>query len=193
VRRARTVTAGLVLSAVLSGCTAERENPDAPPPDLAPIESPFATCPEQLDQAVPGDSALPPLVLDCMGGGSLDLARAPGVPTVVNLWGSWCSPCREELPLLQELADVAGDRLRVIGVISRDGEPQAASFGFDAGIEFPSAFDGEGELMTELGLNALPYTAFLAADGTLQHSKLGPVDSVDELRGLVAEHLGVQL
>jgi hypothetical protein len=47
--------------------------------------------------------------------------------------------------------------------------------------------------MAELGLNALPYTAFLDADGRLVHSELGPVDSVDELRGLVAQHLGVQL
>jgi cytochrome c biogenesis protein CcmG/thiol:disulfide interchange protein DsbE len=193
VRRARAVTAGLVLTAVLSGCTAEHENPDAPPPDLARIETPFAPCPEQLDQDAAGGSALPPLVFDCVGGGSLDLGRAPGVPTVVNLWGSWCPPCREELPLLQELADVAGDRVRVLGVISKDGEPQAASFASDAGIRFPSAFDREGELMAQLGLNALPYTAFLAADGTLEHSELGPVDSVDELRTLVAEHLGVQL
>jgi len=97
------------------------------------------------------------------------------------------------LPVLQEFADVAGDRVRVLGVISRDGVPQADSFAADAGVTFPSAFDGEGELMTELGLNALPYTAFLDADGRLVHSELGPVDSVDELRGLVAAHLGVQL
>lgn len=112
---------------------------------------------------------------------------------VVNLWGSWCGPCREELPLLQEFADVASERVRVVGVISKDGVPQARSFAADAGVTFPSAFDGEGELMAELGLNGLPYTAFLTADGTLAHSELGPVDSVDELRALVAEHLGVQL
>jgi thiol-disulfide isomerase/thioredoxin len=111
----------------------------------------------------------------------------------VNLWGSWCTPCREELPLLQEFADLAGDRVRVVGLISKDGVPQADSFAADAGVTFPNAFDGEGQLMAELGLNGLPYTAFIAADGTLEHSELGPVESVDELRGLVAEHLGVRL
>ena len=45
-----------------------------------------------------------------------------------------------------------------MGVISKDGAPQAESFAADAGVTFPSAFDGDGELMTELGLNALPYT-----------------------------------
>jgi cytochrome c biogenesis protein CcmG, thiol:disulfide interchange protein DsbE len=128
-----------------------------------------------------------------VGGGSLDLAKAPGTPTVLNLWGSWCTPCRDELPLLQQFADVAGDRVRVLGVISKDGVPQAESFAADAGVTFPSAFDGEGELMADLGLNVLPFTAFLDADGRLAFSQLGPIASVDELRGLVAEHLGVQL
>jgi cytochrome c biogenesis protein CcmG/thiol:disulfide interchange protein DsbE len=191
-RRSAVALIGLVLT-LLAGCTAQRENPDAPPPDHAPAAGPFATCPEQPDRDAVGDSALPPLSFDCVGGGTLDLGRAPGVPTVVNLWGSWCGPCREELPLLQEFADDAGDRVRVVGVISKDGVPQAESFAFDAGVRFPSAFDGEGDLMAELGLNVLPYTAFIAADGTLAHSELGPVDSVDELRALVAEHLGVQL
>ena len=192
-RGARAVPVGLVLVAVLAGCTAEPENPEAPSPALEQAESPFAPCPEQDDGTVAGGSALPPLGFDCVGGGELDLGRAPGVPTVVNLWGSWCGPCREELPVLQGFAEAAGDRVRVVGVISKDGVPQASSFAADAGVTFPSAFDGEGALMAELGLNGLPYTAFLAADGTLVHSELGPVDSVDELRGLVAEHLGVQL
>jgi hypothetical protein len=47
--------------------------------------------------------------------------------------------------------------------------------------------------MTELGVNALPYTYFLDADGGVAYTKVGPVTSVDELRALVAEHLGVQL
>ena len=86
-----------------------------------------------------------------------------------------------------------GDQAPEFELPDTDGEPQAESFADDAGITFPSAFDGDGELMAELGLNALPYTFFLAADGTLAHSELGPIDSVAELKGLVAEYLGVQL
>jgi hypothetical protein len=94
---------------------------------------------------------------------------------------------------MQQLADSAGDRVHVVGVISKDGLPQAGSFAADAGVTFPSAFDGEGQLMTDLGLNALPYTYFLDAGGALTYTQTGPVQSVDELRTLVAEHLGVQL
>jgi cytochrome c biogenesis protein CcmG, thiol:disulfide interchange protein DsbE len=189
---------GLAAVVVLSGCTAAPpENPDGPAAaasgDVQGARTDLDPCPEQPDDAAADGGALPALAFDCLGGGSLDLARAPGVPTVVNLWGSWCTPCRDELPVLQQFADAAGDQVRVVGVISKDGVPQAESFAADAGVTFPSAFDGEGELMAELGLNGLPYTAFLAADGRLVHSELGPVDSVDELRDLVAQHLGVQL
>ena len=178
-----------LVAALLGGCTSGDADP-APEPEVA---HGLAACPGQTDEPAAGGAALPDLAFDCPGGGQLDLARAPGVPTVVNLWGSWCTPCREELPLLQEFADAAGDRVRVVGLISKDGVPQADSFAVDAGVTLPNAFDGEGELMAELGLNGLPYTAFISADGTLAHSELGPVESVAELEALVAEHLGVRL
>jgi cytochrome c biogenesis protein CcmG/thiol:disulfide interchange protein DsbE len=179
----------LTAAVLVAGCTAERENPDGP----VELESTLSACPEQSAEPAQGDALLPALAFACPGGGELDLAQAPGVPTVVNLWGSWCPPCREELPHFQELANLAGEQLSVLGVISRDGLPQAESFATDAGVMFPSAFDGEGELMAELGINTLPHTYFLDAAGALTHTEVGPVESVEELRGLVAEHLGVQL
>jgi thiol-disulfide isomerase/thioredoxin len=115
------------------------------------------------------------------------------VPTVVNLWGSWCAPCREELPIMQQLADAAGDRVRVVGVISKDGLPQAASFAADAHVTFPSAVDGEGKLMAGVGINVLPYTYFLDAGGALVYTQVGPVASLAQLEKLVGEHLGVRL
>lgn len=181
--------AGLALAALLAGCTSGTGNPDASPR----VGSLLTACPEQTGKPAQGAEVLPALSFDCPGGGTLDLAEAPGVPTVLNLWGSWCFPCREEMPLLQQLADEAADRVRVVGVISKDGLPQAESFATDAGVRFPSAYDGEGELMAELGINNLPYTYFLDADGGLAHVEVGPVDSVEELRALVAEHLAVQL
>jgi cytochrome c biogenesis protein CcmG, thiol:disulfide interchange protein DsbE len=194
-RLRRALAGGLVAAAVLAGCSSGGSDDPGPAPStaVADVETSLQPCPEQPAQAAAGAQTLPPLSFDCLGGGELDLARAPGVPTLVNLWGSWCAPCRAELPLLQEFADAAGDRVRVVGVISKDGVPQAGSFADDAGVTFPGAFDGDGELMTELGLNALPFTYFLDAGGALVHTEVGDVSSVEELRGLVAEHLGVQL
>jgi thiol-disulfide isomerase/thioredoxin len=184
----------LALLALLAGCTsgggAAARTPGAATPTAA---AQFRPCPQQPARPARGAETLPRLTFACAGGGSLDLTRAPGVPTVINLWGSWCTPCREELPLLQQLADTAGDRVRVVGVISKDGLPQANSFAADAKVTFPSAVDGEGRLMAGVGINVLPYTYVLDAGGGLTYTQVGPVSSLDELRGLVAEHLGVRL
>jgi len=183
----RSAVAAVALLA-LAGCTGDEEEPGS-----TPQASQFVPCPEQAQTAANGAELMPAVTLDCPAGGTLDLARAPGVPTLVNLWATWCPPCRAELPVLQQVAEEAGDRVRIVGVISKDGQPQAESFAEEIGIGFPSAFDGEGELMGELGLNVLPFTYFLDADGGLVHTEVGEVSSAEELKGLLAEHLGVQL
>ncbi len=186
----------LVLLALLTGCTSGGSDDDAAPTpassDLDSLDTDLAPCPEQPDQPA-ADSDLPATVFDCMGGGTLDLSRAPGVPTVLSLWASWCPPCREELPMVQQLAAAGGDRVRVLGVASLDGAKPAASFAADAGITFPSAFDGDGEVMSAIGVNTLPHTVFLAADGSVAYVQTGPVASVEQFEQLVADHLGVQL
>jgi cytochrome c biogenesis protein CcmG, thiol:disulfide interchange protein DsbE len=193
--RRRSAACVLAVTGLLAGCTADGDGSGRPGRGSPPAaeQSALLPCPDQPDEASAAGGALPDLRFDCLGGGSFDLGRAPGAPTVVNLWASWCGPCREELPLLQQLADEAGEQVQVIGVVSRDGVPQAESFAAEAGVTFPGAFDRDGELMAELGLPGLPYTVFLAADGSLVHSEVGQLDSATELRGLVAEHLGVAL
>jgi cytochrome c biogenesis protein CcmG/thiol:disulfide interchange protein DsbE len=191
-RRARVLAAaGLALGVLLAGCTSGGTS-TARKSAVGSAKTVLHPCPAQPDRAAAGNETLPKLSFRCVGGGTLDLADAPGVPTVVTLWGSWCGPCRDELPIFQQLADAESDRVRVVGVISKDGLPQAESFAEDAKVTFPSAFDGQGDLMAGVGINVLPYTYFLDADGGLTHTQVGPVSSIDQLRGLVADHLGVQ-
>jgi thiol-disulfide isomerase/thioredoxin len=194
-RAPRALGALLLLLGLSAGCSSGTSDDAGPTPassDLDQLATDLESCPQQPD--VPAaDSDLPATVFDCFGGGTLDLSRAPGVPTVVNLWASWCGPCREELPLVQQLADAAGGQVRVLGVASLDGVRQAGSFADDAGVTFPSAFDADGEVMAALGINNLPYTLFLAADGSLAYLQIGGVHSLEEFTTLVADHLGVQL
>ena len=194
-RLARALGAPLLLLALLAGCTSgesEEAAPTSASSDLGELDTALEPCPEQPDEPA-ADSDLPATVFECFGGGTLDLSRAPGVPTVVSLWASWCPPCREELPLVQQLADVGGEQVRVLGVVSLERASAGASFAADAGVTFPSAYDGEGEVMASLGFNNLPYTLFLAADGSISFVQVGPVHSLEEFQQLVADHLGVQL
>ncbi|KQS68702.1 TlpA disulfide reductase family protein [Modestobacter sp. Leaf380] len=197
-RRALAVAgAALVL---LSGCTGAGSSDDgggrvAEPAvdDVQGLDTALQSCPEQSGEPVEAADALPPMSFDCIGGGTLDLSLAPGVPTVVNVWGSWCPPCRDELPVVQQLADAGGDQLQVLGLVSQDTLTAADSFAADAGVTFPNAFDQQGDLMAELGRNGAPYTFFLAADGTLAHTEAGQVADLAEFEQLVSEHLGVTL
>jgi len=181
----------------LAGCTSS----GAPDGDAGPtgdtsvqdVDTALQPCPEQTGDTVTASDALPPMTFDCIGGGTLDLSRAPGVPTVINVWGSWCGPCREELPMVQQLAGLAGDRVQVLGVVSTDTLTAADSFADGAGVTFPNAFDQQGDLLAEEGLRGAPYTFFVAADGTLAYTQSGAVQSLDEFRQLVADHLGVAL
>lgn len=192
--RAALAAVALALLAVLAGCTADDDDDGAPgAPSGFGADTALGPCPERPDRPAEGAETMPALEFACPGGGTLDLGRAPGVPTVVNLWASWCTPCREELPVVQDLADRAGDRLHVVGVISRDRAPAAESLAEDVGATFATAFDGDGDLMAELGLASLPFTYFLDADGGVVHVEIGEIESAEEMTALVAEHLGVQL
>jgi thiol-disulfide isomerase/thioredoxin len=194
--RAAAAAVAVLVAAVLAGCgsagaTGTAGGTGAAPSSAPAVRNVLQACPVQPHRPASGEVTLPKRRFSCPGGGTLDLGRAPGVPTVVNLWGSWCGPCRDELPVMQQLADVAGDRLHVVGVISKDGLPQAESFAADTKVTFPSAFDGQGELMTGVGINALPYTYFLDPDGAVVYTQVGPVASIRQLRALVADHLKV--
>jgi cytochrome c biogenesis protein CcmG, thiol:disulfide interchange protein DsbE len=195
-RPAAAVAAAVALLGALAACTSAAGSPEGAgrsSADVGTTRTVLHPCPAQPDDPARGSATLPKLSFRCLGGGTLDLAKAPGAPMLVDLWGSWCGPCREELPVLQQLADTAGDRVRVVGVISKDGLPQAESFAEDAKVTFPSAFDGQGDLMAKLGLNALPVSYLVDASGALVYTQVGPVTSLDQARALVADHLGVQL
>ncbi len=186
--------AGALLLLAGTGCGAGAAGgTDAGAVPTPAVENTTAPCPEQPAEPASGGDVLADVTVACLGGGELAFGRAQGLPTVVNLWASWCGPCREELPLVQQLADAAGDRLRVVGLVSQDRAANGTAFAADAGITMPTGVDEEGELAIEQGLRGLPYTYLLRADGSIAHLQLRPVRSIEELRGLVAEHLGVQL
>ena len=195
----RLLVALVAAAALLTGCTSGSSSDDggqATGPSEAgvqDVDTALQPCPEQTGDAVQAADALPALTFECIGGGSLDLSRAPGVPTVINVWGSWCGPCREELPLVQELADAAGEQVQVLGVVAVDTVSAADSFAADAGVTIPNAFDQQNDLLSQEGLRGAPYTFFVAADGTLAHTQMTPVQSLEEFEQLVSDHLGVTL
>ncbi|GAA2644003.1 TlpA family protein disulfide reductase [Paractinoplanes durhamensis] len=179
-RRLFSVTTVLPLL-LLGACTAEAKSTDTP--------APFAACTALTGSAAATPNALPDLELPCFTGKERVTLRSLRGPAVINLWASWCEPCRRELPVMQQLADTAGDRLTVLGVDTGDGREAGASFAADKGVTMPTLFDEDKKLVNAVGGINLPVTVFLDAAGKT-YVNLLPLDAA-KLVAMVKEHTGV--
>ncbi|SCL14834.1 Thiol-disulfide isomerase or thioredoxin [Micromonospora rhizosphaerae] len=189
-----------VLLAV-AGCTATDQQA-APPTATRPERpSPFADCatltsaPASVAPAPAGGPGqpLPELTLSCFTGGApVDLRDLRG-PAVINVWASWCPPCRKELPAFQRLSDRSAGRFQVVGINSRDSRSAAQSIGEDFGVRFPMLVDQGDALQRALNRNAFPLTLFVDAEGRVRHTDAtGALDDA-RLAALVRQHLGVEM
>jgi thiol-disulfide isomerase/thioredoxin len=138
-------------------------------------------------------AGLPDLVLACFDGSGRVPLRTIGGPAVVNLWASWCAPCRRELPAFQAYARRAAGRVAVIGVDTADTRDAGRSLIQDLSLTFPMLVDDRAELGRALGRTALPLTLFVDGYGRVTHLYQREALDEDRLAALVAEHLGVVL
>jgi thiol-disulfide isomerase/thioredoxin len=172
----------------LAGCTAPGKEATTEVAD-----DPFAECSAIVsEQAVSG---LPDLTLPCFHGGrSVRLSQLSG-PLVVNIWASWCPPCREELPAFQALSQRTVGKVTVLGVVTHDDRDSAASLAEDLGLGFPAVIDDDGKLGAELvrlkkATSALPVTLFVTG-GKIVHAYQGKPLTSAALDSLVDKYLGV--
>ncbi len=130
---------------------------------------------------------LPELTLECMAGGEAVRLSSLRGPLVINLWASWCGPCRRELPVFQRLAD--SGRVSVLGVVTEDGRDAAAWLADELKVSLPSVYDRSGGLKVAVGENLLPLTLFVGADG--RASVYRDVALTDQtLEQLLQQHFG---
>jgi thiol-disulfide isomerase/thioredoxin len=197
----RTVLAiAVLILAVTAACGGDPEpTDDAATAGAVGAASPLADC-ASLTAPPPAAGAnragshdpLPAVTLPCFAGGqAVSLADLAG-PAVVNLWASWCGPCRQELPVLQRYADEMDGRVHVVGVVTQDSRAGAAAFAAEAGVTFPALYDREGELLVAIAAVGLPATLFVGGDGEIRYLHNRELDD-EALRRHAEEHLGVGL
>ncbi|MAD75761.1 MAG: redoxin [Rheinheimera sp.] len=135
-------------------------------------------------------ATLPELTLQQLKGDSVNLADlGRGQITVVNLWATWCPPCRREMPVLQQ-AEQAYPDVRFVLLNQREHPETVQQYLQQAGLAFQYLLlDRQGQLATQLGTHGLPVTLYFGTEGQLLKSHMGELSAASLAQSL--QQLGV--
>jgi cytochrome c biogenesis protein CcmG, thiol:disulfide interchange protein DsbE len=173
----------IVLAALVAGgCGSSAASGDGSHPDyekaLAAAPPPLAALYKQANDLLPGGKAA----------FEKRIAGLRGYPTVVNVWASWCGPCREEFPVLQKLSARYGKKVAFFGINSEDSDDAAKTFLGEEPLPYPSYTDPHKEIFSSLGAVGFPDTAFYDKSGKLLYLKQGPYTQDSELEADVRRY-----
>ena len=103
------------------------------------------------------------------------IAELEGTPVVVNVWGSWCPPCREEAPVLAEVAREHQGEVQFLGIDILDDRASAREFIKEYDWQYPSVFDPRGSIRDGLGYVGQPITLIYDRRGSLAFEWQGTI------------------
>lgn len=181
--RLTVITAVGLVAMVVAGCGSANEGEAPKPPDYERL---LADSPEALAGIHTQGSEL-------LEGGTkafdARILELRGYPIVVNVWASWCGPCREEFPLFQEESAALGREVAFLGINFQDDPDAAATFLESYPIPYPSYLDPDASITDSLGAGkGLPATVFFDRSGKQTYTKYGPYRSARELRADVERY-----
>ena len=154
----------------VTGCTVVRQQATGSP-GPAPVVS----------QAGP---RLADLDLPCLTAGpGVNPARLNGRPVVLNLWATWCLPCRQEMPMLQQTQAREQGKVQFLGVDTKDRPDWAAEFLPLVKVTYPQVVDTDGRLLAAVRSPGLPVTVVLDREGRVVGQQVGGISQqrLDEL------------
>ena len=139
-----------------------------------------------------GQSA-PDFALKSASGENLRLSEHRGDVVMVNFWATWCGPCRQEMPLLEELhSRYERVGFSLLGVNIDDNSSKAMNMARELGVTFPVLFDSRKEVSKLYQVDAMPVTVLIDREGTVRYVhqgyKPGYEDKyLDQIRSLLRE------
>ena len=130
--------------------------------------------------------------LECLGGGSAIAADAIRGPALINVWGTWCQPCKQELPHLADFWAEYSDQVDVVGIAVEEKNQQSVrKFIKNYGISWPILYDATGATRGEFGMG-VPVTLLVDESGAVVYKKYGPFKSTEEVELAAIKYLGVK-
>ena len=135
----------------------------------------------------------PDFTLPARDGGEVRLSELKGQVVMINFWATWCGPCRQEIPLLQQIhAKYEPLGFTMLGVNVEPDSAAAQNWLKDMPVSFPIVFDRKSEVSSSFGVEAMPSSVLIDREGRVRHVHRGykPGDEAvyaDLVRGLVKE------
>lgn len=131
--------------------------------------------------------------LRCLDGTIGGQLRTLKGPMIINVWGSWCGPCKEEIPIFRSFYEKAKGKVFLLGVdVEESSIEDGRKFVEENGITWPNLYDPDGRSRAYFGMG-VPVTWFIAADGSVAGKKIGVISDESELITLTNKYLGVKL
>ena len=147
---------------------------------------------ENLPQQTQEDnaSAAPDFTVYDLDGNSVKLSDFRGKPMILNFWASWCGPCKVEMPDLEEAYLAYGSEIAFMTINLTDGRNEtvesASSYIAGQGYTFPVYYDTNMEATYAYGINSIPMTYFIDAEGNVISSNLGMISASKLQQGIDA-------
>jgi peroxiredoxin len=131
----------------------------------------------QVSQEAPSVGFIAPdFELETMQGESIHLADLRGKAVIINLWASWCGPCRAEMPAMQTVFEKYADEdftILAVNATNQDDISSARAFASELGLSYPILLDVNGIVSDLYNLRALPTTFFIDPEGQIQEVIIG--------------------
>jgi len=144
----------------------------------------------------PAMSKAPDFTLRDIGGGTVSLASYRGGLVLLNFWATWCGPCREEMPSMENLSrNFGGQGLSLLAINQKEGAAKVASFMKTHGLNFPTPLDSDGRVSAAYRVFGIPVTYVIDGNGSAIGMTSGARDwatrdVVEVFRKLVGESGG---
>ena len=132
-------------------------------------------------------------LLNCLTGSQKISVESLRGPLIVNVWGSWCGPCADEIPVFVDFYQQASGKVQLLGIAVEEAKAQdSKDFIISYGITWPNLYDAKGITRGTFGMG-VPVTWFIDEQGTVVYKHIGVVNSTEELNDLTAQYLKVAI
>lgn len=139
------------------------------------------------------ESVVKGITLECVDGSPGAIIESLRGPMILNVWGSWCTACLDEMPEFVSFYSKAKGKVQLVGVaVEEASAANSQRFIKENGMTWPNYYDRDSKTRGYFGMG-VPVTLFIDASGATVFKKIGVIKSVDELAELTEKYLGVKI